>query len=60
MSPLLQSLAAAFCGSDARREALDAALHAGLPAARSEAWKYTSLRQLERRSFSAAPLQAPA
>jgi len=60
MSPLLQSLAAAFCGSDERREALDAALHAGLPAARSEAWKYTSLRQLERRSFSAAPLQAPA
>ncbi len=60
MSPLLQSLAAAFCGSDERREVLDAALHAGLPAARSEAWKYTSLRQLERRSFSAAPLQAPA
>ncbi|MGX9720807.1 Fe-S cluster assembly protein SufD [Stenotrophomonas acidaminiphila] len=60
MSPLLQSLAAAFCGSDERREALDAALHGGLPAARNEAWKYTSLRQLERRSFSAAPLQAPA
>jgi len=60
MSPLLQSLAAAFCGSDERRETLDAALRAGLPAARNEAWKYTSLRQLERRSFSAAPLQAPA
>jgi len=60
MSPLLQSLAAAFCGSDERREVLDAALRPGLPAARSEAWKYTSLRQLERRSFSAAPLQAPA
>lgn len=60
MSPLLQSLAAAFCGSDERREVLDSALRAGLPAARSEAWKYTSLRQLERRSFSAAPLQAPA
>jgi hypothetical protein len=25
---------------------------------RNEAWKYTSLRQLERRSFAAAPLQA--
>ena len=57
MSPLLQSLAGAFCGSDQRRELLDAALQTGLPAARNEAWKYTSLRQLERRSFSAAPLQ---
>jgi Fe-S cluster assembly protein SufD len=60
MSPLLQSLAAAFCGNDERRATLDAALRSGLPAARSEAWKYTSLRQLERRSFGAAPLQAPA
>lgn len=60
MSPLLQSLAAAFCGSDERREVLHAALHTGLPAARNEAWKYTSLRQLERRSFNAAPLQPPA
>ena len=60
MSALLDSLAAGFCGNDARRAALDAALQAGLPAARNEAWKYTSLRQLERRSFDAAPLQAPA
>lgn len=60
MSALLQSLASAFCGSDERRKVLDAALHAGLPAARNEAWKYTSLRQLERRSFSPASLQAPA
>ena len=59
MSALLDSLAASFCGSNARRELLDAALQTGLPAARNEAWKYTSLRQLERRSFSAAPLQAP-
>ena len=29
-------------------------------AARNEAWKYTSLRQLERRAFAAAPLQGPA
>lgn len=60
MSALLDSLAASFCGSNARRELLDAALQTGLPAARNEAWKYTSLRQLERRSFSAAPLQASA
>jgi Fe-S cluster assembly protein SufD len=59
MSALLDSLAAGFCGSDARRAELDAALQAGLPGARSEAWKYTSLRQLERRSFQPAPLAAP-
>jgi Fe-S cluster assembly protein SufD len=50
-SPLLDSLAAAFAGDDARRAALDAALRDGLPRARSEAWKYTSLRALERRAF---------
>lgn len=60
MSVLLDSLAAGFCGSTERAELLEAALKTGLPAARSEAWKYTSLRQFERRSFSAAPLQAPA
>jgi Fe-S cluster assembly protein SufD len=60
MSALLDSMAQAFCGSDARREVLDAALRDGLPAARNEAWKYTSLRQLERRAFAAAPLQGPA
>ena len=59
MSALLDSLASGFCGSDARRAELDAALQAGLPGPRTEAWKYTSLRQLERRSFAAAPL-APA
>lgn len=60
MSALLDSLAAGFCGSDARRAELDAALQAGLPGPRSEAWKYTSLRQLERRTFQPAPLAAPA
>ena len=54
MSALLDSLAAQFHGDAARREALDAALRDGLPGARSEAWKYTPLRTLERRSFSAA------
>jgi Fe-S cluster assembly protein SufD len=55
MSALLDSLAAGFSGSDERRAVLDAALADGLPAARNEAWKYTSLRQLERRSFAPAP-----
>ncbi|WP_313219342.1 Fe-S cluster assembly protein SufD [Stenotrophomonas sp.] len=58
MSALLDSLASGFCGSDARRAELDAALQAGLPGPRTEAWKYTSLRQLERRSFRPAPLAA--
>lgn len=60
MSALLDSMAKAFCGSDARRDVLDAALRDGLPGPRTEAWKYTSLRQLERRSFAAAPLAPPA
>ena len=70
MSALLESLRESFatartsmCGDStkiAERESiLEAALKTGLPAARNEAWKYTSLRQLERRSFTAAPLQAP-
>ncbi|MFA0923841.1 Fe-S cluster assembly protein SufD [Xanthomonas fragariae] len=56
MSALLESLARGFCGNDARRAELDAALQTGLPGPRAEAWKYTSLRQLERRSFQTAPL----
>ena len=40
--------------SDARRAALDAALRDGLPGARSERWKYTPLRALERRAFAAS------
>lgn len=51
MSALLDSLAASFDGDAARRDALDAALRDGLPHARAEAWKYTSLRALERRTF---------
>ena len=53
-SPLLDSLASGFAGDAAQRVLLDAALRDGLPAARSERWKYTSLRALERRSFAAA------
>ncbi len=60
MSPLLESLAASFEGDAARRAALDAALRDGLPGARSEAWKYTSLRALERRSFAALDPAQPA
>lgn len=59
MSALLESLAAGFEGDAARRAALDAALRDGLPGPRSEAWKYTPLRALERRSF-AASLALPA
>ena len=59
MSALLDSLAQAFSGDAGRRAELDEALRAGLPGPRNEAWKYTSLRQLERRSFQ--PVQdAPA
>jgi len=63
MSALLDSFAPALNAlplrdaaglGDARRAALDAALHDGLPGARSERWKYTSLRALERRTFAAS------
>jgi Fe-S cluster assembly protein SufD len=54
MGALLDSLAAGFEGDGGRRAALDAALRDGLPHARSEAWKYTSLRALERRAFAPA------
>jgi Fe-S cluster assembly protein SufD len=62
MATLLDSLAAPFetlahresAGlGPARREALDAALRDGLPGPRTEAWKYTSLRPMERRAFAA-------
>ncbi len=56
---LLDSLKAGFDASpsapdDVRREAFAAALADGLPTARAERWKYTSLRALERRSFVAS------
>lgn len=56
MSTLLDSLASGFQGAGARRAALEAALRDGLPGPRSEAWKYTSLRALERRSFVGASM----
>lgn len=57
MSALLDSLASGFEGDAVRRALLDDVLRDGLPQ-RAESWKYTSLRQLERRSF--APAQAVA
>jgi Fe-S cluster assembly protein SufD len=65
MTPLLQSFAKGFAAlpaaqveagrlGDARRAALGALLADGLPAARSERWKYTTLRAFERRTFAAA------
>lgn len=53
MTALLDSLASTFAGDAARRAVLDEALRDGLPGPRAEAWKYTSLRQLERRGFAA-------
>ena len=61
MSALLDSLRDCFRRAaardaaglrDSRQAALDAALRDGLPHARVEAWKYTSLRALERRAFA--------
>jgi Fe-S cluster assembly protein SufD len=65
MTPLLQSFEEGFAAlppgeveagnlGDARRAALGALLADGLPAARSERWKYTPLRAFERRSFAVA------
>ena len=54
MSTLLDSLAAGFEGDGTRRAALDAALRDGLPGPRTESWKYTPLRALERRAFAHA------
>jgi len=52
MSALLESLAAGVKGNDKRRECLDAIVRGGLPHPRSEAWRQTPLRTLERRTFA--------
>ena len=52
MAVLLDSLAQGFKGDASQRAALDEALRDGLPGARSEAWKYTSLRALEPVSYT--------
>jgi len=51
MSALLDSLAAGFNGDIARSKLLAAIVQDGLPHPRSETWKYTSLRTLERRTL---------
>ncbi|MGN7725962.1 Fe-S cluster assembly protein SufD [Luteimonas sp. 22616] len=56
MSALLDSLVSGFAGDAARKPVLDAIVRDGLPGPRSEAWKYTPLRALERRAF--APVEA--
>jgi len=62
MSALLDSFANVFESlplrdaaglGESRRAALDDVLRDGIPHARVEAWKYTPLRALERRAFSA-------
>lgn len=67
MSALLDSFAQAFDAlaqrdaaglGDSRRTALEGLLRDGMPAARSEAWKYTPLRALERRAFTHAGADA--
>jgi len=55
MSALLESLAAGAPGPDADA-ALQAIVREGLPGPRVEAWKYTSLRALDRRAFAAATM----
>ena len=54
MSALLDSLSTAFHGNAEQRRVLESVLRDGLPGARNEAWKYTSLRALERRTFAPA------
>jgi len=54
MSALLDSLTSDFAGDPPRRAQLDAIVRDGLPGPRSEAWKYTPLRALERRTFARA------
>jgi Fe-S cluster assembly protein SufD len=65
MSVLLESLLdggrdrPALAPAPVRDAALHEARTLGLPAARTEAWKYTSLRALERRAFAPAGEAAP-
>src|SRR5690606_16899643 len=69
MNALLDSFRDTFSGlpepdaqqlGQGRRQALDALLADGLPGPRDEAWKYTPLRTLERRTFAAAAAARPA
>lgn len=68
MSALLESFASSLDAltvreaaglGESRRAALADALREGLPLARVEAWKYTSLRPLSRRAFQAVEAAPP-
>ncbi|MFI4969551.1 MAG: Fe-S cluster assembly protein SufD, partial [Lysobacterales bacterium] len=61
-SALLESLLGGIdaTASAARRDAAAALLRDGLPGARDEAWKYTSLRALEQRRYAAGDPAAAA
>lgn len=70
-APLLQELERGFAAlpvgqvdagglGASRRAQLAAALADGLPSARAERWRHTSLRALERRAFSPLPAQSDA
>jgi Fe-S cluster assembly protein SufD len=58
VSALLDSLAAAVGVSDAATRSLADIARDGLPTTRDEAWKYTSLRALERRTFANGDVEA--
>lgn len=61
MSALLDSLTSTSGARVARDEAaLAAILRDGLPGPRSESWKYTPLRALERRVFASTPVASDA
>jgi Fe-S cluster assembly protein SufD len=53
MTALLESLHTAFSETAVSKDMLDQAIAIGLPSQRSEQWKYTSLRALSARRFSA-------
>jgi len=53
MIALLESLQTAFADTVQSKTALDQAIATGLPGPRTEQWKYTSLRPLSARRFSA-------
>ena len=64
MTALLESLQTAFAATAPSKTALAEAMATGLPGPRTEQWKYTSLRPLSARRFSApssllAELNAP-
>ncbi|MEO8003114.1 MAG: Fe-S cluster assembly protein SufD [Arenimonas sp.] len=60
MTALLESLQTAFTDLAPSKLALEYAIANGLPGPRNEQWKYTSLRALSTRRFSAPPVSLAA